>query len=73
MKEELGVYELGRKVRSLMWENKSGKCADNLANWKLIKIDEAKTLVSRRAELPFSIPEAFVDKFKEQIELSNQL
>lgn len=56
-----------------MWENKSGKCADNLANWKLIKVDEARTLVSKREELPFSIPEAFVEKFKDQIELSNKL
>jgi len=65
LKEELDVYELARKVRSLMWENKSGKCADNLANWKLIKVDEARTLVSKRGELPFSIPEAFVEKFKD--------
>jgi len=65
LKEELEIYELARKVRSLSWENKSGKCADNLANWKLIKVDEARTLVGKRAELPFSIPEVFVEKFKD--------
>lgn len=73
LKQDLEVYELGRKVRSLMWENKSGKTADKIDNWKIISVAEAASLVARRDDLPFSIPDAFVSKFKEQIELHDKL
>jgi len=67
--EELVIFDLARKIRSLMWENKAAKCADKLANWKMIAVADATQLVSLRSELPFAIPDFFIDKFSEQIKL----
>jgi hypothetical protein len=70
---EIETFELAKKVRSLMWENRAGKCADKDSNWKMISISEAEKLVTKRKDLPFSIPDHFIDKFKEQIETHNKL